>query len=70
MDELTIVQGLSPPLHYAGWSAVLVGYAISGPDGAALMKTHHSRSIDSAWWLNQRHASEAVSASPAFICSI
>ncbi|MGB7288610.1 MAG: hypothetical protein WBC62_00750 [Candidatus Macondimonas sp.] len=35
--ELPIVQGLSPPLHYAGWSAVLAGYAISGPAGAALM---------------------------------
>lgn len=34
--ELTTVQGLSPPLHYAGWSAVLAGYAISGPAGAAL----------------------------------
>ena len=34
--ELTTVQGISPPLHYAGWSAVLAGYAISVPAGAAL----------------------------------
>lgn len=34
--ELTTVQGLSPPLHYAGWSAVLAGYAIGIPAGAAL----------------------------------
>jgi hypothetical protein len=34
--ELTTVQGLSPPLHFAGWSAVLTGYAISAPAGAAL----------------------------------
>lgn len=34
--ELTTIQGLSPPLHFAGWSAVLAGYAISGPAGAAL----------------------------------
>jgi len=35
-SELTTVQGLSPPLHFAGWSAVLAGYAISAPAGAAL----------------------------------
>jgi len=34
--ELTTVQGLSPPLHYAGWSAVLAGYAIGIPAGATL----------------------------------
>lgn len=34
--ELTTVQGLSPPLHYAGWSAVLAGYAIGIPAGVAL----------------------------------
>ena len=71
--ELTTVQGISPPLHYVGWSAVLAGYAISGPAGAALTafaNTPLSRSIDSAWWLNQWHSSEPVSASPAFICSI
>ncbi len=34
--ELTALQGPSPLLHYAGWSAVLAGYVIGVPAGAAL----------------------------------
>ncbi len=33
---LTTVQGVNPPLHFAGWSAVLAGYVISPPAVVAM----------------------------------
>lgn len=34
-SELTPVQGVSPALHYIGWSAVATGYSIALPAMAA-----------------------------------